>query len=61
MAAEFIPEPCRVPEDSEVGQDSGKKPGNDGVRKVLHHHNDQKNETGQASTEYPYPAERTGQ
>ena len=27
----FIPEPCRVPDDSEIGQGSGKKPDNDGV------------------------------
>ena len=35
------PELCRVPEESETGQGSGKEPDNDGVRKVQHQHNDQ--------------------
>lgn len=37
----FIPEPCRVADDSEIGQGSGKKPDNDGVQQALHQHNDQ--------------------
>lgn len=39
------PELCPVPEDSEIGRGSGKEPDNDGVRKVLHQHNDQQAET----------------
>ena len=37
----FIPEPCRVADDSEIGQGSGKNPDNDGVQQALHQHNDQ--------------------
>ena len=33
-----IPEPCWVPDDSEIGQGSGKKPDNNGVLQLLHHH-----------------------
>lgn len=40
------PEPCRVPEGSEIGQGSGREPDNDGVRNVLHQHNDQQVEAG---------------
>ena len=42
----FIPEPCRVADNSEIGQGSGKKPDNDEVLQVLHHHKDQLSETG---------------
>lgn len=42
----LIPEPDRAPDDSEIGSGSEKKPDNDGVVQVLHHLNDQKNETG---------------
>ena len=52
----FIPEPCRASDKTGVGQGSGKEPDNDGVWNALHHHNnDQLSETGEASTEYPYP------
>ena len=57
----YIPEPCRVPNDFEIGQGSGKQPDSDGVPQVLHQRNDQLNETGEASTEYPYPVEVSGQ
>lgn len=30
----IIPEPCRVPDNSETGQGSGKKPDNDGVART---------------------------
>ncbi|MCI9441119.1 MAG: hypothetical protein HFH15_07785 [Ruminococcus sp.] len=46
MASLFIPEPCRILDDSEIGQGSGKKPDNDGVVQVLHHHKDRLNEAG---------------
>jgi len=42
----MIPEPCGVPDNSETGQGSGKKPDNDVVPVVRHHHEDQRNETG---------------
>ena len=41
LAVLLIPEPFRGPDDSEVGQGSGKKPDNDEVQHVLHQHNDQ--------------------
>ena len=43
----YVPEPCRVPEDSEIGQGSGKKLDNDGVRQVLYQDKDQQNDIGQ--------------
>jgi len=46
---------------SETGQGSGKKPDNDVVPVVRHHHKDQRNETGDASMEHPYPVEWAGQ
>ena len=42
----YIPEPCRVPDDSEIGQGSGKKPDKDGVLQALHHHKDQQMSQG---------------
>ena len=54
----MIPEPCGVPDNSETGQGSGKKPDNDVVPVVRHHHKDQRNETGDASTEHPYPVRK---
>ena len=42
----MIPEPWRVPDNSEIGQGSGKKPDTDVVPVVRHHHEDQRNETG---------------
>ena len=44
--AKFIPEPCRFSDSSEIGQGSGREPDNDGALQVLHHRNDQQNESG---------------
>ncbi len=42
------PDPCWVPEESEIEQGSGKKPDNDGVCQVLHHQQDQPSEARQS-------------
>ena len=46
------PDPCWVPDNSEIEQGSGKKPDDDGVRKVFINSNKtNKNEQAEASTD----------